>query len=147
MIWKKGMTPSMPLEGNVVGLANEANVEIAKAEESLKAAELCYAQGLYNSAANRAYYAMFQAAQVALEAAGLMRPGRSHAGLHAAFANELTRRRKQFASGLASDLTIVQELCHTADYRNHHLSARQALRALHKASEFVQAIIRSISHG
>ena len=41
-------------------------MEIAKAEESLKAAELCYAQGLYNSSANRAYYAMFQAAQVAL---------------------------------------------------------------------------------
>jgi hypothetical protein len=34
-------------------------LEIAKAEESLKAAELCYAQGCYNSSANRAYYAMF----------------------------------------------------------------------------------------
>jgi len=43
----------------------EGSMEIAKAEESLKAAELCYAQGLDNSSANRAYYAMFQAAQVA----------------------------------------------------------------------------------
>ena len=44
-------------------------MEIAKAEESLKAAEICHAQGLYNSSASRAYYAMFQGAQVALEAA------------------------------------------------------------------------------
>lgn len=43
-------------------------MEIAKAEESLEAAALCYSQGLYNSSANRAYYAIFQASQVALEA-------------------------------------------------------------------------------
>jgi uncharacterized protein (UPF0332 family) len=122
-------------------------VEIAKAEESLNAADLCYAQGFYNSSTNRAYYAMFQAAQVALETAGFMRPEWSHAGLHATFANELTRRRKQFAPVLAHDLPIVQELRHTADYRNHHLSARQATRALSKAREFVQAIKRSVSHG
>ena len=79
-------------------------MEMAKAEESLNAAELCYAQGFYNSSTNRAYYAMFQAAQVALETAGFMRPEWSHAGLHATFANELTRRRKQFAPVLARDL-------------------------------------------
>ena len=122
-------------------------MDIGKAEESLTAAELCYAQGCYNAAANRAYYAMFQAAQVALETAGFLRPEWSHAGLHATFANELTRRRKQFAPGLARDLPIVQELRHTADYRNQHLSARQATRALSKARAFVQAITRSLSHG
>lgn len=122
-------------------------MEIAKAEESLRPAELCYAQGLDNSAAHRAYYAMFQAAQVALEAAGFSQPAWSHAGLHATFANELTRRRKHCAPILARDLSIVQELRHTADYRNQHLSARQATRALHKAREFVQAIIRSAPHG
>jgi uncharacterized protein (UPF0332 family) len=122
-------------------------MEIAKAEESLRAAELCYAHGLYNSSANRAYYAMFQAAQIALETSGFMRPEWSHAGLHATFANELTRRRKQFASVLARDLSIVQELRHTADYRNHHLSARQATRALNKAREFMRTIIGSVSHG
>lgn len=122
-------------------------MEMTKAEESLKAAELCYAQGFYNSVANRAYYAMFQAAQVALELSGFVRPEWSHAGLQATFANEFTRRRKQFAAGLASDLTIVLELRHTADYRNHHLSARQATRALSKARAFVQAITRSAIHG
>jgi uncharacterized protein (UPF0332 family) len=122
-------------------------MEMTKAEESLAAAELCYAHGLYNSATNRAYYAMFQAAQVALEAARFIRPEWSHAGLHATFANELTRRRKQFAPVLARDLAIVQELRHTADYRNHDLSARQATRALSKAREFVHTVKRSVSHG
>ena len=42
-----------------LGRGQEESMELAKAEESLNAAELCYAQGFYNSAANRAYYAMF----------------------------------------------------------------------------------------
>jgi uncharacterized protein (UPF0332 family) len=47
-------------------------MEITRAEESLKAADLCLREGLVNSSASRAYYAMFQAAQVALEAEGLL---------------------------------------------------------------------------
>ena len=41
-------------------------MNMAKAQESLQAAELCHKAGLYNSSVSRAYYAMFQAAQVAL---------------------------------------------------------------------------------
>ena len=122
-------------------------MEIAKAEESLRAADLCYAQGLYNSSASRAYYAMFQAAQVALEAAGFSRPVWSHAGLHATFASELTRRRKQFSPVFARDITIVQDLRHTADYRDSALSQRQTARALGKAKTFVNTVKESISHG
>ena len=48
-------------------------MELARAVESLQAAELCLRAGLVNSAASRAYYAMFQAAQAALEAGGLVR--------------------------------------------------------------------------
>lgn len=120
-------------------------MEIAKAEESLKAAALCHSQGLYNSSASRAYYAMFQAAQVALEAGGFTRPQWSHAGLHATFASELTRRRKQYSAVFARDLTIVQELRHTADYRDHDLNKAQAARALSKAREFVNTIKERIS--
>ena len=46
---------------------------IERANESLRAAQLCLEEQLVNSAANRAYYAMFQAAQVALELAGVTR--------------------------------------------------------------------------
>jgi uncharacterized protein (UPF0332 family) len=122
-------------------------MDIAKVEETLKAAELCYAQGLYNSSVSRAYYAMFQAAQVALEAAGFTRPEWSYAGLHATFANELTRRRKQYSSVHARDLTIVQELRHTADYRDGDVSAKQAARALDKARAFVDAIKERVPYG
>jgi uncharacterized protein len=122
-------------------------MEIAKAEESLKAADIYYAQGLYNSSASRAYYAMFQAAQAALEAAGFARLEWSHAGLHATFANELTRRRKLYPSSLASDLAIVMDLRHTADYREHDLGKRQAMHALNKARGFVDAVKENIFHG
>jgi uncharacterized protein (UPF0332 family) len=121
--------------------------EIAKAEESLKAADLCYAQGLYNSSTSRAYYAMLQAAQVALEAAGFARLEWSHAGLCATFANELTRRRKLYPSTIASDLAIVIDLRHTADYRAHDVGKRQSLRALNKAKRFVNAVKERIFHG
>jgi uncharacterized protein (UPF0332 family) len=58
-------------------------MEIIKADESLRAAEYCYNESLYNSSVSRAYYSMYQAAQVALEAVGLVRPEWSHAGLQA----------------------------------------------------------------
>jgi len=63
-------------------------MELAEVEESLKAAELCYKAGLYNSSVSRAYYAMFQAAQVALEKAGFKRSEWSHTALRAMFGNE-----------------------------------------------------------
>lgn len=49
-------------------------MEIARAKESLRAADLCLGEALVNSASNRAYYAMFQAAQVALGGEGLCAP-------------------------------------------------------------------------
>jgi len=48
-------------------------MEIGKADESLRADDYCYKEGLYNSSVSRAYYSMYQAAQVGLEAAGLVR--------------------------------------------------------------------------
>ena len=40
----------------------EAEVYLAKAENSLKAANLCYDQGLYDDAVSRAYYSILRAA-------------------------------------------------------------------------------------
>jgi hypothetical protein len=48
-------------------------MEIGKADESLRAADYCYKEGRYNSCVSRAYYSMYQAAQVGLEAAGFVR--------------------------------------------------------------------------
>jgi len=122
-------------------------MEITKAIESLQAAEHCFREGLYNSCVSRAYYSMYQAAQAALEAAGLMRAEWTHGALQATFANELTRRRKIYSAFLARDLNVVQDLRHTADYRDSDVSKRQATRALAKAHEFVAQIRKGISNG
>lgn len=53
-------------------------MELERAQESLQAAELCLQAGWVNSAVSRAYYAMFQAAQVALEMAGFTHMVWSH---------------------------------------------------------------------
>jgi uncharacterized protein (UPF0332 family) len=120
---------------------------IQKAIESLKAAEHCYKAGFYNSSASRSYYSMYQAAQTAPEAVGIMRAEWTHAGLLATFANELTRRRKLYSAFLARDLNVVQDLRHTADYRDSDVSRRQATRALAKAREFVSQVEKGLSHG
>jgi uncharacterized protein (UPF0332 family) len=90
---------------------------------------------------------MYQAAQTALEAAGILRTEWTHAGLQATFANELTRRQKLYSAFLARDINVVQELRHTADYRDSSVSRRQATRALAKASEFVGQIKKGLSSG
>lgn len=104
-------------------------------------------EGIYNSSVSRAYYSMYQAAQTALEAAGLVRAEWTHGGLQATFANELTRRRKRYSTFLARDLNVVQDLRHTAAYREIDVSKRQATRALTKAREFVGQIQKGISNG
>src|SRR3989304_7369715 len=99
-------------------------MNIAKADESLKAAVNCYNEGLNNSSVSRAYYSMYQAAQAALEAAGILRHQWAHAGLQATFANELTRRRNLYSAFLARDPNVVQDLRHTAAYRASDLGRR-----------------------
>lgn len=69
-------------------------MDLERAQESLKAAQLCLQEGLVNSAASRAYYAIFQAAQVAMKIAGSPRDEWSHAGLQSAFVRELIHQRK-----------------------------------------------------
>jgi len=122
-------------------------MDIGKAIESLEAAERCHNDGLNNSSVSRAYYSMYQAAQVALEAAGFLRAEWTHAGLQATFANELTRRRKLYSAFLIRDMNVVLDLRHTADYRDNDVSARQASRALAKANEFVSQIRKGLSNG
>ena len=106
--------------------------QCGQGRESLAAARLCYAQGFYNAAVNRAYYAMFQAAQVALETAGFLDPKWSHAGLHATFANELTRRRKRLPwpgiSPLSRSCAIRQTTATSISVRAKQPGAEQGAR-------------------
>jgi uncharacterized protein (UPF0332 family) len=91
-------------------------MELTRAVKSLRAAELCLREGLVNSAASRAYYAMFQAAQVALEAEGLVRSEWSHKGMHASFNQELSQRRKLYPRAFRDYLTAALTVRQAADY-------------------------------
>ncbi len=106
-----------------------------KAEESLRAAKCCFSQKLYNSATSRAYYAIYQAAQVALQKAGFSREAWSHAGLHATFTNELIHRRKLYPPVFARYLNRVMELRIIADYRGISISRKQGEQATRWAEE------------
>lgn len=118
-----------------------------KARESLRAAELCYSQKLYNATANRAYYAMFQAGIAALHAAGVQPTGEqwSHAGLQATFALELTRRRKLYPQTLSVLLKDGLSLRNTADYKPANISERLASQTLRWAREFLQQVEQKVN--
>jgi uncharacterized protein (UPF0332 family) len=117
-------------------------MHIEKAQESLRAAELCYNEKLYNSTASRAYYAMFQAAVVALEQAGLRPKGKqwSHEQLRSTFATELTRKRKLYPNHFVTFLSEALEIRHQADYRTVDVSEKQARQLLKWAREIIRTI-------
>ncbi|MGH8064195.1 MAG: HEPN domain-containing protein [Candidatus Entotheonellia bacterium] len=122
-------------------------MELARAESSLKAAKACLEQRWWDSAASRAYFAMFQAAVCALEAYGIRRTEWSHRALHAALADVLIRRRKVFPAVLAGALPSAMEIRHTADYRQPAPSERQVRRVVLTAEQFMAAIQEVLHHG
>ena len=122
-------------------------MELARAIESLKAAELCLQEGLVNSAASRAYYAMFQAAQLALEAEGLVRSEWSHKALHSSFNQELIHRRKLYPRVLRDYLTSALAVRQAADYGETGVSAKIAQRQARRAANFVQTVEEVIGRG
>jgi len=122
----------------------ENEVYLLKAHESLAGAESEYVNGRFNNAANRCYYACFQAAIHALADAGIHSSGRqatwSHEGLQSAFVRDLISRRKRYPSDLRDVLTRTYLLRLTADYQHDMVSATQAGRALRRTRQFVQAV-------
>ena len=123
------------------------SMDLDRAQESLRAAELCLREGYVNSAASRAYYAMFQAAQIALEYVGSGRAMWSHAGLQAAFATECIHRRKIYPAIFRNHLALGLEIRQEADYGHAGVSQKAAQRLLQRALAFVSAVEEAISHG
>lgn len=123
-------------------------MDIERARESLKAAQLCLQEGLVNSAASRAYYAMFQAAQVALAAVGIP-PGRewSHHRLQGVFVSELIHRRKIYPAVFRDYLSSGLRVRHVADYGREGVSRKTAQRLVHRAASFVTAVEEKVHHG
>ena len=115
-------------------------MRLAKAQESLKAAENCLALGLVNSCASRCYYAMFQSAVVALATAGFHRETWSHAALQATFTTQLIHRRKLYPPSLAQYLSRTLFWRNIADYADTDISQRRARQLCAWAQAFVSAV-------
>src|SRR4051794_13293719 len=106
-----------------------------KALENIDSAASEFSNRRYNASANRAYYACFQAAIVALMRGGVRPPGSQwgHSFVQAQFAGQLVSKRKMYPSALRDTLPRLEELRERADYRTAHVSQPQALRALRRA--------------
>ena len=125
-------------------MLDPALLYMERASESLAGADSEVANGRYNNAANRAYYACFQAAIAALRWAGVT-PRRasgewSHAFVPAQFDGELINRRKLYPPELRGTLSLNQILRTKADYHEARVSHTEASRALRRARAFVEAI-------
>jgi uncharacterized protein (UPF0332 family) len=120
---------------------------IERAKESLRASQLCLDEELVNSAASRAYYAMFQAAQVALEFAGVARRRWSHATIQAAFTSELIHRRKIYPIALRQELPDGYGVRQAADYNELGVSRTAAHRMVRRAAVFVSMVQEVTRHG
>ncbi len=115
-------------------------MEIARAQESIRAAELCLQTGLVSSAVSRAYYAMFQAVQVALEQEGLRRATWSHPILQATFTTERIYRRKRYAAMFSDYLSAALVVRQAEDYGRAGVSHRIAQHHVRRAALFVTAV-------
>jgi uncharacterized protein (UPF0332 family) len=125
-------------------MLNPDSLFFEKALESLAGAESEFANDRFNNAANRCYYAMFQAAIVALTRAGVTPRGRegqwSHAFVPAAFDGELINRRTLYPASLRGSLNRTYKLREKADYQQAVVSRTEAARAVRRAQEFVAAV-------
>lgn len=119
-------------------------MELERAQATLKAAQLCLREHLYDSAANRAYFAAFQAAIAALEKHGSRRNEWTHKGVHSDFIHFFVRRRKVVPSAFMGALPDLMQLRHRADYQDPGISQRQAERAVRLAEEFIGILSKEV---
>ncbi|HID63878.1 MAG TPA: HEPN domain-containing protein [Anaerolineae bacterium] len=113
---------------------------LIKAEEALKAANLCYDHGLHDSCASRCYYAMFWAAIAALEWAGSPSQKWNHSGLSSVFGKELVKKRRLLSPTLAGRLGDGYDLRRLADYERRPVGKKRTKRVLDGARKFVACV-------
>lgn len=113
-----------------------------KSEQALSSARQLLAMDDADGACNRAYYAMFDAAQAALLAANVgtaANVAKTHRGLISAFGQQLVLGG-HVATELGSSLNKVERLRLLADYTGDPVSDEDAAWAVVQADVFVEAI-------
>ena len=122
-------------------MEQDITIYLAKAAESLQTAESEFANGRYNSCANRCYYACFQAAIAALLREDIRPRGQwSHEFVQGQLVGVLINQRKRYGTELRRVLADNQMLRDQADYRPELVTATQASRALRRSRMLVAAI-------
>lgn len=111
---------------------------ISKAYECLAGARSELANGRHNNAANRSYYAAYNAAIVALLRAGIMRPRWMHDDVQATFAGQLVARRKLYPSDMRRVLSDLSAIRLRADYEPRSVSRATAESCVRLAERFIQ---------
>jgi uncharacterized protein (UPF0332 family) len=130
-----------PRRGRVI---DTGGTFLEKARESVAGARAEYEAGRYNNAANRSYYAVFQAAIYALQMEGISLPGGGtdwgHGFVDSQFSGLLVYRRHRYESSLRNVLTENRKLREDADYTTGSVNAVRATRALQRAERLVRAV-------
>ncbi|MBK7002588.1 MAG: HEPN domain-containing protein [Rhodoferax sp.] len=115
---------------------------MAKANRALASARLLLDSGDVDGACNRAYYAMFDAAQAALLSINAPVPteiARTHSGLISAFSLHLVKPGR-IAVEHGRSLNKVEDLRLIADYKGDTVTLENAEWALEQARKFLAAV-------
>lgn len=122
-------------------MATEPERYLRKARESLASAQADVRAKRYNSAANRAYYAAFQAAVAAL-IDNDVRPGENweHEFVASQFSGKLIWRRKLIKAEFRNVLERLFEVRVDADYRPDPVSVQRSERAVATARAFLEEV-------
>ena len=122
-------------------MADEREIFMSKARESLASAENDLSGGRYNSCANRCYYACFQAAVAALIADDIKPSGQwDHGYVQGQFVGQLVNRRKRYGTVHRRTLIDIMALRLRADYELRSVTQTEATRALARSRALVQEI-------
>lgn len=118
------------------------NALMAKADTACLSARALLGLGDVDGAANRAYYAMFDAARAALLASGApVEPeiGRTHSGLIGAFGNYLVKNGP-VSKDMGRLLNRAHEIRQAADYNGESVELADAREMVEQAENFVAAM-------
>src|SRR5919197_3572362 len=112
-------------------MEQDITIYLAKAAESLQTAESEFANGRYNSCANRCYYACFQAAIAALLSEGIRPRGQwSHEFVQGQFVGVFINQRHLYETQWRRVLVDNHNVLEKADYRPELVNAPQERPAL-----------------
>ena len=116
---------------------------LAQARQAVRSARMLLSSGDPDGAVNRAYYAMFYAAQAALEHRGVEVTSSKHGTLVRRFGDHLVKPGL-LPSSLGPSLNEMLELLHKADYSTQGVPPIDAERAATAAETFVATVERLV---